>query len=264
MSNLMKHRWYELRHQPIFWLTLAICYAFALFLIGTVGEHYMTDSPMVAGAAHDWMGLFMNAAADSILPLIMISGAFTAAILGQQFSSRTVGLEISAGHSRFEIFASQSIAGFAVINLTVLPAILLGCLCWAGRVPMPSAAVVIPYLIRVFLLLLLLDFSAFSACILFLVIFRDTAKTMAVSALFLLIATWIMPALEQPLAKAPGAIYPLAPTLPLLLHPAFLMRFVLYSTLTPLQGLWSAGVAAGWSAFFLVIAYCVFRKCELK
>lgn len=264
MSNLMKHRWFELRHQPAFWLTAAICYVFSFFMIGLSGSHYMTDTPMVAGVTPDWRGLFMNAAADCILPLIMISGAFTAMMLGQQFSSRTVDLEIAAGHSRKEIFASQSIAGFAVINITVLPAILIGCLCWAGRVPMLSAALVVPYLIRVFFLLLLLECSVFSACMLFVVLYRDTAKTMAVSALFLLIANWTMPALEASEARAPGALYPLTPTLPLLLHPAFLMRYALYSALTPMQGLWTAGVAVGWAVLFLSAAYCVFRRCELK
>lgn len=264
MSNLMKHRWFELRHQPAFGLTLAICYAFSLFLIGTVGDHYRTDPPMVAGVTPDWMGLFMNATADCIFPLMIISGTFTAMMLGQQFSSRTVDLEISSGHSRTEIFASQSIVGFAMINLTILPAILIGCLLWADRVPMPSAAVAFPYLIRVLFLLLLLNCSLFSACILFVVLFRDTAKTMAVSALFLLIVCWTMPMLEQPLAKAPGTLYPLMPTLSLYLHPAFLMRYVLYSTLTPAQGVWSAGIAIGWSALFLGATYCVFRRCELK
>lgn len=264
MSNLMKHRWYELRHQPAFGLTLAICYAFSLFLIGTVGDHYRTDSPMVAGVTPDWTGLFMNATADSIFPLMIISGTFTAMMLGQQFSNRTVDLEISAGHSRKEIFASQSIVGFAVINITVLPAILIGCLLWAGRVPMPSAAAAVPFLVRAMLLLLLLNCSFFSACILFAVLFRDTAKTMAVSALFLLIACWTMPMLEAPLARTPGAVYPLTPTLALYLHPAFLMRYALYVPLTPAQVLWTAGVAAGWSALFLGAAYCIFRRCELE
>lgn len=263
MSNLMKHRWFELRHQPIFWLTAAICYSFSL-LIGTVGDHYMTDPSMAAGAPHNWVGLFMNVTADLIFPLLIISGTFTSMMLGQQFSSRTVDLEIAAGHSRAEIFASQSIASFAVVNATVLPPVLVGCLFWVGRVPMPSAVKTVPFLIRAVILLLPLDFSVFSACILFAVLFRDTAKTMTASGLFLLLVFWTMPALEQPLAKAPGALYPLAPTLPLLLHPAFLMRYVLSLALTPAQGLWSAGVALGWTALFLGAASCAFRRCELK
>ena len=264
MSNLMKHRWFELRHNRTFWLTLVFCFAFTLLQVGTVGDHYMTDTPMVAGVTHDWMGLFRNAAADCILPLLIISGTFTAMILGQQFSDRTVDQEIAAGHSRAELFVSQCVIGFAVPNITVLPAILAGCLCWAGRVPMPSAAEAIPYFARVSALLLLLDFSLFAVCMLFVVLFRDTAKSMAVSAFFLLIICWTMPALEQSLARAPGTIYPLTPTLPLLLHPAFLIRYSLYSTLTFTQGLQTAGVAVGWSALFLCCAYCIFRRCELK
>lgn len=264
MSNLMKHRWFELRHQPIFWLTLAICCIFSFFLIGMGGDQYMTDTPMVAGVSPDWTGLFMNAAADCIFPLMIISGAFTTMLLSQPFSSRTMDLEIAAGHSRAKIFASQCMVGFTVINVTVLLPMLLAGLCWIGRVPMPSAAIVIPYLIRVIFLLLLLDFCAFSFCILFVVLFRDTAKSMAVSAIFLLVMFWTLPAMEAPLTRAPGTAYPLTPTLPLLLHPAFLMRYALYAALTPSQILWTAGTAIGWTVLFLSAAYCAFRKCELK
>lgn len=264
MSNLMKHRWFELRHQPVFILTIVICYAFSFFLVGMVGEHYMTDSPMVAGVTQDWMGLFMNSTADMIFPLLIIGGTFTSMILGQQFTTRTVNLEIAAGHSRKNVFASQSIIGFAVINITVLPAIIIGSLFWVGRVPMPLAAVVFPYLIRVIVLLSLLNSSLFSACILFMVLFRDTAKTMAVSALFLFFVCFAVPMFEESLAKAPGTLYPISPTLPLYLNPAFLVRYVLYSTLTPAQGILSAVIAIGWSAVFLGAAYCIFRRCELK
>lgn len=264
MSNLMKHRWFELRHNTIFWLTLAICYIPTLLLIGTGGDQYVTGTPMVAGITNDCKGIFMAATADLIFPLLIISSSFTAMMLGQQFSGRTIDQEISAGHSRAEIFVSQCIVGFAVLNITVLLPLFIGCLRWIGSIPMPSADVAVPYFLRAFILLLLLNFSLFSACILFVVIFRDTAKTMTVSALFLLIACMTMPALEQSLAKAPGTLYPLAPTLPLLLHPAFLMRYALYSPFTFAQGIQTAGVAVGWTILFLSAAYCVFRRCELK
>lgn len=264
MNNLIKHRWFELRHNPILWMTFAICCVLTLLLIGVTGEHYLTDSPMVAGVSHDWLGLFMNSTADCIFPLLMISGAFTSMMLGQQFSSRTIDQEIAAGHSRAELFFSHCMVGFVVPGTTVLLAIVIGCLRWVGSFPMPSAEAAIPYFFRVVVLLPLLGFSLFSACILFVVLFRDTAKTMAVSALFLLIACWTMPALEQSLPKAPGTLYPITPTLPLLLHPAFLMRYVLYSTLTFTQGIEAAGVAVGWAVLFLSVAYCVFRRCELK
>lgn len=264
MSNLMKHRWFELRHSLIFWLILVICCAFTLFLIGTVGFHYVTDTPIVAGVSHDWMGLFMNATADCILPLIIISDTFTTLLLGQQFSSRTTDQEIAAGYSRSKIFMSQCIVGFAVSNMSVLLSIFLGCLRWVKSIPMPSVDVAASYFARVIILLSILNFSFFSVCMIFIVLFRDIARTVGTSAIFLFVACSTMPAFEQSLVKAPGTIYPLTPTLPLLLHPAFLMRYALYATLTPMQVLWSVGVAIGWTILFLSIAYCIFRKCELK
>lgn len=264
MSNLLKHRWFEVKHNPIFWVTLLACCAFALLVTSSTGLRYLTDPPMVSGISYDIQGLFASVTADIIYPLLIISGAFTAMMLGQLFSSRTIDQEIAAGHSRKSIFVSQCVIGFAVPNIAVFLAILIGCLRWVGRIPSPAAGQLIPYLFRSIALLLFLNFSLFSACILIVVLFRDTAKTITVSALFLLVASWTMPALEQAVPQVHGTLYPVNPSLPLLLHPAFIMRYVLYSTLTPVQGLWSACVAVVWTALFLGAAYCIFRKCELK
>ncbi|MFD1176713.1 ABC transporter permease subunit [Paenibacillus puldeungensis] len=264
MSNLLKHRWYEIRHNPIFWITLAVCCAFALLVTNFTGLKYLTDPPMVVGISYNIQGFFSALTADIIFPLLIISGAFTAMMLGQMYSERTIDQEIAAGHSRISIFASQCIIGFAVPNIAVFLAIFSGCLRWVGSIPAPSAGEMLPYLFRVIILLLLLNFSLFSVCTFIVVLFRDTAKTITISALFLLVACWTMPALEQVAPHVHGTLYTNAPSLSLLLHPAFLMRYVLYSTLTPLQGLWSAGVAIGWTVLFLGIAYCVFRRCELK
>lgn len=259
MSNLIKYRCFELRHNLILRLMFLICVVFAWVLIG---PHYLTDSPMVPGLPNNMQGLFMASTADCIFPLLIISGAFTAMMLGRQFSDRTIDLEIATGHSRAAIFTVQCCATFVIPGATVLLAILIGCLRWAGSVPLSGGE--ISYFVRALLLLLLLSFSLVSSSVLFAVIFRDTAKTMAVSAFFLLIACWSMPAMQQPLTKAPGTLYPAIPSLPLLLHPAFLMRYVLYPALTVGQGIWAAVVAASWAALFLGTAYCIFRHCELK
>lgn len=264
MSNLMKHRWFELRYNSVLWLTLIICCAFAFIVTSMTGLSYLTDAPMVEGVSYNLQGFFSAMTADCIFPLLIIGGSFTAMMLGQQFSSRTIDQEISAGHSRVEIFASQCIVGFIVPNTAILLAIFIGCLRWAGSIPMSSAGEAIPYFSRTLILLSLLNFSLFSACIFFVVIFRDTAKTITVSALFLLVACWTMPALEQAAPQVHGTLYTIAPSLPLLLHPAFLMRYVLYSTLTFSQGIWAVAVAIGWTILFLGGAYCVFRRCELK
>lgn len=264
MSNLIKHRWFEIRHNPVFWLMFSACCAFALFDIGGGGFSYVTGTPMVAGVTRDWKGLFMNSAADCIPPLLIIGGTLAAMMLSRQFSGRTVDQEVAAGHGRIEILASECAAGFAVPGVPVLISLFAGCLCWAGRLPMPSAPEAAPYFVRVAVLLLLLIFSLSSACIFFVALFRDTAKTTAASALFLTAVCWTMAALEQPLAKIPGTRYPSAPSLPLLLNPVFQMRHVLSAALPPAQVLQAAGVAVGWSALFLGAACCVFRRCELK
>lgn len=261
MSNLFRYRWFEIRHNRILWMTALICLAFAVAIIG---PHYLTETQMVAGVSHNLQGLFMASTADCIFPLIIISGTFTAMMLGQPFSNRTIGQEIAAGHGRLEIFLSECMVGFVVPGATTLLPILLGCIRWVGGIPLPPAATAVPYFVRTVLLLLILSFSLLSPCILFVMLFRDTARAMAVSAFYLFVASFVMASLMETVAKVPGTAYTLAPTLPLLVNPAFLLRYVLYSTLTFTQGIEAAGVAIGWIVIFLSAAYCVFRRCEVK
>ena len=261
MSNLFKCRWFTLRHNRILWMTCLICFVFAIVIIG---PHYLTDAQMVAGASNNFQGLFMASTADCIFPLLIISGTFTVMILGRQFSDRTVGQEIAAGHSRMEIFLSECLVGFILPGATSLLAILLGCIRWVGCMPLSPILTAVPYFVRTILLLLILSFSLFSPCILFLMLFRDAVKAMAASAFFLFFLCFIMAASLGSSAIVPGTAYTVAPTLPLLLNPDFLMRYVLYSTLTPAQGLWAVCVAVVWMALFLSMAYGIFRRCELK
>lgn len=271
MSNLLKHMWFELRHNPVFWVTLTVCFTFMLFLTGTVVMSFSTDPSVPTSAACDWLNLFKNSATEGILPLITISGTSVVLMFGQKFSSRTINQEITAGHSRGEIFASLCIVGFVVLSSTVLLSVIAGCLCWAGKFPMPSAEIAIPYFLRILFLLPILSFSFFSACMIFVVCFRDTAKATVFSACFLFTAVILMAVtltaiLKPYLAATPGAFGSVvsAPPLSLFLQPTFLIWYVLYSTLAPAQGIQAAGVAIGWTALFLSIAYCVFRRCELK
>lgn len=264
MSNLLKHRWFELRHNPILWGTLVVCCAFTFLVTNFTGLNYLTDPPMVSGVSFNIQGFFAALTADTIFPLLIISGSFTAMMIGQLFSDRTITQEISSGHTRKSIFISQCMIGFIVPNIAVFLAIFVGCLRWFGTIPSVSAEEMLFYLFRAILLLSLLNFSLFSVCVLIAVTFRDTARTITVSALFLLVICWTMPALEQAVPQVHGTLYTANPSLPLLLHPAFLMRYVLSSIFTPAQVLWSFGVAIGWTVLFLGIAYGIFRRCELK
>ena len=264
MGNLLKHRWFEIRHNSILWITIGVCCLFTFLVTSFTGLNYLTDPPMIAGVSYNMQGFFSALTADIIFPLLIISGAFTTMMLGQMFSDRTIDQEISAGHSRKSIFLSYCFVGFIVPNSAVFLSIFVGCLRWVGRIPSPSIKEMLPYLLQAVSLLLLLNFSLFSVCILIVVFFRDAAKAITVSALFLLVICWTMPALEQMVPQVPGTLYTVNPSFLLLLHPAFLMRYVLYSILTPGQGLWSAGVAIGWTLLFLGVAYGIFRRCELK
>lgn len=261
MSNLMKYEWYELRHNSILWLAIVVLCVFGFLIIG---PGYLEGPPMVPNTPKNIQGIFMASAADSTYLFLIIAGAFTAMLLGQQFSNRTIDNELAAGHSRAEIFAARSIICFIVPNVAILLALFMGILRCSFTVPWPSALEAIPYFARTIGLLLLLNFSLASACIFFVVLFRDTAKSMAISAVFLLLACWTMPALQQTAVMVPGTLYTNTPGIALLLHPAFLMRYILRPNLSLAQGVEAIAVAIGWSIVFQSSAYCVFRRCELK
>ena len=260
MSNLLKYEWYELRHNLIFWLTMVIPCALGIIMFG---PDYLGNDPLVPDIPHNIQGIFMATAADGIIPLLIITGAFTAMLFGQQFSNRVIDHEIAAGHSRIAIYTSRCIVGFIVPNVAILLALLLGCIRCSFSIPLPSTQS-IPYFIRTIAMLLLLNFSLISICIFLVMLFRDTAKSMAISALFLLIICWFMAGLLQTANLAPGTAYTNTPGLALLFHQAYLIRHVLRPHLTLVEGLEAIAVTVGWITVFLGGGYCVFRRCELK
>lgn len=260
MGNLLKYEWYGLRHNPVFWLIMAVSCVFGILMFG---PDSLENTPMVPGIPYDLQGIFMSITADGSCPILIIAGAFTAMLLGQRFSDRTIDHEITAGHSRISIYASQCMVGLIVPNTALLLALLAGCLRCSLSVPLPSVET-IPYFIRTVGMLSILGFSLVSACVFFVVLFRDTSKSMAISALFLLVACWMMAALLQTSAIVPGTVYTDTPGLALLLHPAYLIRYILQTNLSLAQGVEAMSVAVGWSTLFLCSGYYIFRRYEQR
>ena len=71
--------------------------------------------------------IFNGMVYDSTFLLIIMS-AILALILGQEFSKRTINLEVSAGHSRKQIFTSKIISYLIAFNLMALVYPVSGCI----------------------------------------------------------------------------------------------------------------------------------------
>ena len=100
MNNLLKMEKYQLSHNIFYW-----CGLIGIFLIGFfTADTYVPEAmgPM-GGAATSLADIFNGMVYDSTFLLIIIS-SILALILGQEFSSRTIDLEVNAGHSRKTIF----------------------------------------------------------------------------------------------------------------------------------------------------------------
>ena len=105
MRNLLKMERYQLSHNFLYW-----CGVVGIFLIGFfTAETYVPEvMGPTGGAATSLADIFNGMVYDSTFLLILMS-SILALILGQEFSCRTVDLEITAGHSRKAIFFSKVI-----------------------------------------------------------------------------------------------------------------------------------------------------------
>lgn len=88
--------------------------------------------------------IFNGMVYDSTFLLIIISGIL-ALILGQEFSKRTINLEISAGHSRKRIFTSKIISYLIAFNVMALVYPVGGCIKEFGRFGIEDGGMFLQY-----------------------------------------------------------------------------------------------------------------------
>ena len=124
MNNLLKMEKYQLSHNIFYW-----CGLIGIFLIGFfTADTYVPEAmgPM-GGAATSLADIFNGMVYDSTFLLIIIS-SILALILGQEFSSRTIDLEVNAGHSRKTIFFAKVISYLITFNIMALVYPVAGCI----------------------------------------------------------------------------------------------------------------------------------------
>lgn len=105
MKKLLKMEKYQFLHNFIYW-----CGMIGIFVLGFfTAETYVPEVMGPAGGkASSLADIFNGMVYDSTFLLIIISGLL-ALSFGQEFSGRTITLEVSAGHSRSKIFTGKII-----------------------------------------------------------------------------------------------------------------------------------------------------------
>lgn len=116
MDKLLKLEKYQLLHNSIYWCGMIGIFILGFFTADTYVTEVMGPTEEIASSLAD---IFNGMVYDSTFLLIIIS-AILALILGQEFSKRTINLEVSAGHSRKQIFTSKIISYLIAFNLMAL------------------------------------------------------------------------------------------------------------------------------------------------
>ena len=114
MDKLLKLEKYQLLHNSIYWCGMIGIFILGFFTADTYVTEVMGPTEEIVSSLAD---IFNGMVYDSTFLLIIMS-AILALILGQEFSKRTINLEVSAGHSRKQIFTSKIISYLIAFNLT--------------------------------------------------------------------------------------------------------------------------------------------------
>ena len=161
MGNLLKMERYQLSHNFFYW-----CGIIGIFLMGFLTADTYVSEVMgpSGGKAASLADIFNGMVYDSTFLLIIISGILSL-ILGQEFSHRTIDLEISAGHSRKAIF--------------IYP--LAGCIREFFRFGMDDARVIFYNVVKAVVYSCLLNSVVFLIAILVCCCLRSSVKAVAVT-----------------------------------------------------------------------------------
>ena len=226
MNNLLKMEKYQLSHNIFYW-----CGLIGIFLIGFfTADTYVPEAmgPM-GGAATSLADIFNGMVYDSTFLLIIIS-SILALILGQEFSSRMIDLEVNAGHSRNTIFFAKVISYLITFNIMALVYPVAGCIRESVRFGITEAGNLCYQVSKAILYSLLLNSATF------------------------LIAIWIVFCLYLG--------YGMMFDLPVAFLATYQIREAVFSVTYFLP--WAILVGVVWIVALITFSWISFRKCELK
>lgn len=245
MSNLLKMEKYQLSHNFLYWCGMA-----GIFFIGFfTAETYVPEAMGPTGkAAASLTDIFNGMVYDSTFLLIFMS-SILALILGQEFSCRTVNLEITAGHSKKAVFFSKVVTYLTAFNIMALVYPVAGCIKEFSRFGLFDGGNFIYQASKAVLYSILLNSATFFIAIWICFSLRSSAKAIAVTA----VATFV-------LSLYLG--YGMMLKLPIAFLPTYQIREAVSSTalFQPLPIL----IGIIWIIALLLLSWGSFRVCELK
>ena len=183
MRNLLKMERYQLSHNFFYW-----CGIVGIFLMGFLTADTYVPEIMgpTGGAAASLADIFNGMVYDSTFLLIIIS-SMLALILGQEFSQRTIDLEVSAGHSRKQIFTSKVISYLVAFNIMALIYPTAGCIKEFERFGIEDSVTFLYNVVKAVFYSCLLNSVTFLIAILICCYLRSLVRSISVTAIIIFV-----------------------------------------------------------------------------
>lgn len=248
MNNLLQMERYRLKYNKLFIGCSLLSILYGVF----ASKSYVVDLTTRVDA----IGIFSAMVYDSTIWLVLFS-AILALLIGQDFTNRTIHLEIVAGHSRIKIFISKCLIYLALFNILMLLSPIVGSirmsfqLGWGG-----SWNSNVMYILRVVGFLVLLNSAVFSICIFFAFLFRDSAKTVSVSMIVLFVSAMCIA------YAGPMGWYDVLPWLRFLPMNQIRTSLAFSLSIVQISEILVSGLV--YLLFFIALSFQRFNTCELK
>ena len=181
MDKLLKLEKYQLLHNSIYWCGMIGTFILGFFTADTYVTEVMGPTEEIVSSLAD---IFNGMVYDSTFLLIIMS-AILALILGQEFSKRTINLEVSAGHSRKQIFTSKIVSYLIAFNLMALVYPVSGCIREFGRFGVADVGMFFYNIIKAIIYSCLLNSAIFLIAILICCYLQDAVKATSVTAIII-------------------------------------------------------------------------------
>ncbi len=189
--------------------------------------------------------------------IFVFAGVFSGLFIGEDFSSRTVQLEIASGYSRFSILLSKTIAYMVGVCLLIIIQVFIVTFTTTliNGFGIGMTVEVLGNMLRAILMFMFLACACSMICVMTSFGIKNVGTTIAVNMLLLVIIDGLFQAGAM-LSATGMKIYEVTPFVQMLLSSSEML-----SSDQPLK---AVSIGAATSLIFFVLAYALFYRTELK